>query len=166
MFWKTYGLWKTACTGSHQSHSAFKKFRLAFGEAIFVFHKNEEAQIKGFLERNGQTWDQALKINPGKFYRRCQRYIPHPDILTSVLITLFECWKNVPCALDPSNGKLFSAAASHQAQNKLKSAEDGLMSDPPGIPLYYNMGVDKAGLHCYCIVWGANSIEENIHMTL
>ena len=32
-----------------------KKFRLAFGEAIFVFHKNEEAQIEGFLERNGQT---------------------------------------------------------------------------------------------------------------
>ena len=37
---------------------------------------------------------------------------------------------------------------------------------PPRIPLYYNMGVDKAGLHCYCTVWGANSVEGNIHMPL
>ena len=37
---------------------------------------------------------------------------------------------------------------------------------PPRIPLYYNMGVDKAGLHCYWTVWGANSIERNIHMPL
>ena len=107
-----------------------------------------------------------MKRNPGKICRRCQRYIPHPDILTSVLKTLFECWKDVPCTLDPSNGKLFSAAAWHQAQNTLKYAEDGLMSDPPGIPLYYSMGVDKAGLHCYCTVWGANSVEGNIYMPL
>ena len=64
--------------------------------------------------------DQALKRNPGKIYR-CQRYIPHLDILTSVPKTLFECWKGVPCALDPSNVKLFSAASWHQAQNTLKS---------------------------------------------
>ena len=57
--------------------------------------------------------------------------IPHPDILTPVPKTLFECWKGVPCALNPSNGKLFSAAAWHQAQNTLKSGEDGLMSNPP-----------------------------------
>ena len=87
-------------------------------------------------------------------------------MLTSVLKTLFECRKDVPCALDPSNGKLFSATAWHQAQNTLKSAEDGLMSDPPGIPLYYSMGVGKDGLHCYCTVWGANSVEGNIHMPL
>ena len=142
-----------------QSQSTFKKFRLAFGETIFAFDKNDQAQIKGFLVRNGQTWDQALRRNPEKIYR-CQRYIPHPDILTPVPKTLFECWKGVPCALDPSNGKLFSAAAWHQAQNTLKSAED------PGIPLHYNMGVDKAGLHCCCTVWGANYVEGNIHMPL
>ena len=104
--------------------------------------------------------------NQSRQIYRCQGYIPHPDILTSVLKTLFECWKNVLCALDPSYGKLFSAAAWHQAQNPLKSGEDGLMSDPPGIPLYHNMGVDKAGLHCYCTVWGANSVEGNIHMPI
>ena len=71
-----------------QSQSAFKKFRLAFGETIFVFEKNDQAQIKEFLVRNGQTWDQASKRNPGKIYRRCQRYIPHPDILTPVPKTL------------------------------------------------------------------------------
>ena len=57
-------------------------------------------------------------------------------------------------------GTFFSAAAWHQAQNTLKSAED------LGIPLHYNMGVDKAGLHCYCTVWGANYVEGNIHMPL
>ena len=131
---------------------SFKKFRLAFGEALFVFHKNDQAQIKGFLERNGQTWDQALKINPGKFYRRCQRYFPHPDIPTSVLKTLFECWKDVPCALAPSNGKLFSAAAWHQAQNTPKSAEDGLMSDPPGIIIWVWIKLNYTVIVLF--VWG------------
>jgi hypothetical protein len=149
-----------------QSHSAFKKFRQAFGEAIFVFDKNDQAQIKEFLKKNGQTWDQALRRNPGKIYRRCQRYIPPPDILAPVLKTLFECWRDVPCALDPSNQKLFSAGAWRQVQNALKSAEDGLMSDPPGIPLYFDMGVDKDGLHCYRTVQGTNSVEGNIHMPL
>jgi len=146
-----------------QSHSAFKMFRLAFGEAIFVFDKNDQAQIEEFLETK---WDQALGRNPGEIYRRCWRYIPSPDILAPVLKTLFECWRDVLCALDPPNQKLFSAAAWHQAQNMLKSAEDGMMSDPPGIPLYYDMGVDKDGLHCYCTVWGTNSVEGNIHMPL
>ena len=40
------------------------------------------------------------------------------------------------------------------------------MSDPPGIPLYYDMGVDKDGLHCYRTVQGTNSVEGNIHMPL
>ena len=40
------------------------------------------------------------------------------------------------------------------------------MSDPPGISQYYNMGVDKDGLHCYHTVQGTNSVEGNIHMPL
>ena len=39
------------------------------------------------------------------------------------------------------------------------------MSAHPGIPPYYNMGVNKAGLHCCCTL-GANSVEGNIHMPL
>jgi len=54
-----------------QSHSALKKFRLAFGETIFLFDKNDQAQIKEFLEKK---WDQALRRNPGEIYRRCWRY--------------------------------------------------------------------------------------------
>ena len=41
-----------------------------------------------------------------------------------------------------------------------------MMSDPPGIPLYYDMGVDKDGLCCHCTVQETNSVEGNIHMPL
>jgi len=119
-----------------QSHSAFKMFRLAFREAIFVFDKNDQAQIKEFL---GKKWDWALRRNPGEIYRRCWRYIPFPNILAPVLKTLFEWWRDVPCALDPPNQKLFSGAAWHDVW-------------PPWNPTVFDMGVDKDGLHCYCTV--------------
>jgi len=45
-------------------------------------------------------------------------------------------------------------------------AKLGLISDPPGYSLYYNMGVDKDGLPYYRCIRGTNSVEGGIHMPI
>jgi hypothetical protein len=92
--------------------------------------------------------------------------VPSPDILCPTLRKLFDCWKDVPCSLDPEKGPLFNQKARKQAENILHTAQQGFLSDPPGIPLYYKMGVDRNGLNYYRTVRGTNSIEGGIHMPL
>jgi hypothetical protein len=46
--------------------------------------------------------------------------------------------------LDSKSRKpLFNRQAWKDALNVLKAIQAGLLSDPPGIPLYFQMGVDK-----------------------
>jgi len=66
-----------------------------------------------------------------------------------VLNTLFDSWKGVVCSIDPEQGVLFSHKAQKQAENILKSAHLGHISDPPGIALYYKMGIDSDDLPFY-----------------
>ena len=66
-----------------------------------------------------------------------------------MLKTLFDSWKDVKCSIDPEQGVLFSDKARKQAADILKSAHLGHISDPPGIALYYKMGVDFDGLSFY-----------------
>ena len=60
----------------------------------------------------------------------------------------------------------FSAAVLKLANNMIITAKLGLISDPPGYPLYYKMGIDHDGLPYYCCVYGTNSVEGRIHMTI
>jgi hypothetical protein len=56
---------------------------------------------------------------------------------------------------------LFSSAAWKSAQNILKVIQAGYLSDPPGIPLYYQVGLDrnKNGLPVWQCIRGTNFTE-------
>jgi len=149
-----------------ERHSAYKAFAIAFTQAIFVYDKDDRAAIEAALKKHNVTWEYALRTKKDAIHRRVRRYVPPPNILCQALKTLFDCWQNVPCSLDPEKGPLFNKNARKQAKNILQIAHLGLMSDPPGIALYYKMGVDKNGLSYYRSVRGTNSIEGGIHMPL
>ena len=42
----------------------------------------------------------------------------------------------------------------------------GFLSDPVGIPLYYQMGVNKDGLTIYRTICRTNSVEGGVHMAV
>jgi hypothetical protein len=149
-----------------QDHSAFKAFAFAFTQAIFVYDKDDKAAVEKFLQSHSMTWDHALQVKKTAVHRRVRRYVPPPDVLCPTLQKLFDCWKDVPCSLDPEKGPLFNQKARKQAENILHTARQGFLSDPPGIPLYYKIGVDRNGLNYYRTVRGTNSIEGGIHMPL
>jgi hypothetical protein len=60
---------------------------------------------------------------------------------------------------------LFNTAAWHVAKNILSMIQLGYISDPPGIPLYYAIGVDSKahGLPVYRCVCGKNMTEGGVH---
>jgi hypothetical protein len=148
------------------AHSAFKPFAAALSRAMFVHDQDDRQLVTTALESKGETWDKALRTNPDAINRRVRRYIPPPAVLLAALETLFTSWKDVPCSVDPSRGALFSTQAWKQARNILKVAAIGLISDPPGIPLYYLMGHDRNGLPYYRCIRGTNSVEGGVHMPL
>ena len=49
----------------------------------------------------------------------------------------------------------------------LKAIHAGLLSDPPGIPLYFQMGVDKkhGNLPIYRCARGTNNAEGGVHLS-
>ena len=149
-----------------RSHSGYKAFATAFGRALFVYDQDDYAAVTSVLEKKQSTFDAALRKNSDAIHRRVRRYIPPPDILCPVLKTLFDSWKDVKCSIDPEQGVLFSDKARKQAADILKSAHLGHISDPPGIALYYKMGIDSDGLPFYQCARGTNSVEGGIHMPI
>ena len=70
---------------------------------------------------------------------------------------------------DATTGQpLFSAAAWKSAKNLLTNVQMGFLSDPPGIPLYYQIGVDRTegGLPVWCCCRGTNFTEGDVHHSI
>jgi hypothetical protein len=57
-----------------------------------------------------------------------------------------------------------SAAAWKSAKNLLKLVQH--LSDPPGIPLYYQSDVDKNGLAIWCCCHSTNFTEGGVHHSI
>ena len=52
------------------------------------------------------------------------------------------------------------------SERLLDTAHHCFLSDPPGIPLYYHMGIDRDGLTLYRTICGTNSVEGGVHMAV
>jgi hypothetical protein len=109
----------------------------------------------------------ARRAHSSSLNRHIRRYIPPPDILVPRLKTLFNGYRKVICTVQTGRAKyFFSKDAQEMSEHLLDTAHRGFLSDPPGIPLYYQMGVDKDGLTVYCTIRGTNSVEGGVHMAV
>ena len=88
---------------------------------------------------------------------------PPPELLYSLVKEVFSSYG--PLLDSEKKQPLFNAQAWKDARNVLKVIQSGLLSDPPNIPLYYQIGVDKkhANLPLYRCVRGTNSVEGGVH---
>jgi hypothetical protein len=62
---------------------------------------------------------------------------------------------------------LFSSQAWKDARNVMRAIQAGLLPDPPGIPLYFQMGVDKkhGNLPIHHCAQGTNNAEGDVHLS-
>jgi hypothetical protein len=149
-----------------KSHSAFKAFARAFADTILVADAGDRAAVEQVYASKGLTWQYALRAHTDAVRRRVRRYCPPPEQLVSDLDQLFNSWKDVQCSVDPKQGPLFSAAARKQGQAIVELARRGLISDPPGVQIYLQIGTDLDGLPVYRSRRGTNSLEGGVHMPL
>ena len=146
-----------------KEHGCHRPFARALRDAIFIPDKEDKMRISAYLESISSSWDEVLRFNARWLWKRCKRIIPPPELLYSLVKEVFSSYG--PLLDSEKKQPLFNAQAWKDARNVLKVIQSGLLSDPPNIPLYYQIGVDKkhANLPLYRCVRGTNSVEGGVH---
>ena len=147
-----------------KKHLLAKEFKRRFRDAIFVANSEDRDRIEKHLRTIGHSWDYMLTKNPAWVLRRCRRTVPQPEDLYPVVQNLFAEYGPLEC--DTTKKPLFDHETWKQARNVLKAIRMGEVSDPPEIPLYFEMGVDKNNLPMYRCSRGTNSLEGGVHQNI
>ena len=126
-------------------HSAFKSFACELSQVMVIEDVEDWHKVEAVLEHKGKTWKVMMISNSDAKHQQVWRLYPPPHILVPHLEALFTSWRYIKCSLDPSRGLLFSESAWKAAQGVIHVAKLGIISDPPGYPLYYKMGTDWDG---------------------
>lgn len=146
-----------------KEHGCHRPFARALRDAIFIPDKEDKMRISAYLESTGSSWEEVLRFNARWLWKRCKRIIPPPELLYPLVKEVFSLYG--PLLDSEKKQPLFNTHAWKDARNVLKVIQSGLLSDPPNIPLYYQIGVDKehGNLPLYRCVRGTNSVEGGVH---
>lgn len=145
-------------------HGALSLFAKTFRDALFVIDTADKANVTAILERQGTTWDAALKRRPRWVWKRVRRYVPEPLVLEPLVEKVFATFGPIICS--KSNRPLFSSEANKKGKAVLRDIRQGFVSDPPDIPLYYKTGFDQHGLAKYRCIRGTNLLEGGLHQKM
>jgi hypothetical protein len=107
-----------------------------------------------------------LRTRAKWIWRHCKRSIPPPEQLYPLIERVFRTYGPLKNA---KNGEpLFNVAAWRVSKNILDLVRKGFLSDPPGVSLYYQIGVDTkyGGLPLYRCIRGTNMTEGGVHTHL
>ncbi len=151
-----------------RAHGARIIFAHALRDAIFIPDKGDKENISRYLSALSppRSWEMAVRTTPKWVWRHCKRLIPPPELLYPQVAGVFQTYGPIK---DAKTGQpLFNAAAWQTAKNILSLIQNGYLSDPPGVALYYTIGIDaKAGnLPVYRCVRGTNWTEGGVHRHL
>lgn len=119
---------------------------------MFIVSEEDMEAVKTQLRKSGldeAAIEKKLLEEHSYFLRRVQRRIPNPEMLVERLESVVAAFRDVQ---DSATGKtLFSGETSKAWDNLKKHAENGCLSDPEGLPLYYSVQGEtgaKSDLRC------------------
>ncbi|KAJ7588232.1 hypothetical protein C8J56DRAFT_1080162 [Mycena floridula] len=107
------------------------------------------------------SFDQMLLRSPRFITERTPRIVPSPSVLVPALEHIFNTFGNGVDARTQT--PLFNKQTWQKAHAVRDLAEQGFLSDIPGITLYETTGVDKYGLMKYKCLRGTNKVEGGPH---
>ncbi|KAG8932761.1 hypothetical protein FRC00_014144 [Tulasnella sp. 408] len=149
-----------------RAHALKRPFARALRDAILIPDAEDRHRISAVLRAADSSWERQLRINPTWLWKRCKRIIPPPEQLLPTVQKVFTTYGPLK---DAKTGlPLFNSAAWNAAKNALKLIKNGYLSDPPGIPLYYVVGLDKKmdNLPMYRCIRGTNFVEGGVHQNI
>lgn len=148
-----------------KDHGFRRAFARALRDAMLIPDLDDKKRIEAYLNSIGSSWDDVLQFNAKWLWKRCKRTIPPPELLYPLVKEVYFTYGSL---LDSKTKKpLFSTQAWKDAKNVLRVIQAGLLSDPPGIPLYFQMGVDKkhGNIPIYRCARGTNNAEGGVHLS-
>ena len=146
-----------------KNHGFRRPFARALRDAILIPDPEDQRQVSDYLLSIGSHWDTVLRLKPKWLWKRCKRIVPPPEQLFSLVSEVYTTFGPL---LDASTRlPLLNAQAWKDAANILKAIKAGLLSDPPGIALYFHVGIDKSNgnLPMYRCARGTNNAEGGVH---
>ncbi|KAF8226146.1 hypothetical protein L208DRAFT_1015967, partial [Tricholoma matsutake] len=149
------------------AHGLLHEFAITLRDAMFIWDQTDKSCIIawGQTQNPPQSWDELLAKRPDWLRRRCKCIIPPAEQLLPLVKNVFQMFGPLKDAT--SDLPLFNSAAWAVAKNILLLIQKGHLSDPPDIPLYYQLGIDaKTGLPLYRCMRGTNMTEGRVHTHL
>jgi hypothetical protein len=146
-----------------KEHGFRRPFARALRDAMLIPDAADKSRISHYLASIGSSWDDVLRFKPRWLWKHCKRTIPPPEELYALVKEVYTTFG--PLLDAKTRQPLFNARAWKDAGNVLKAIQAGLLSDPPGIPLYFQIGVDKkhGNLPIYRCARGTNNAEGGVH---
>ncbi|KAF7776631.1 hypothetical protein Agabi119p4_5024 [Agaricus bisporus var. burnettii] len=147
------------------THGLRKQFTRELRDAIFIPDQQDRNRIDawGSTQTPPETYEKLRNASPEWIRKRCRHTIPPPHILYPLVRKVFSTYGPI---VDPTTKQpLFSSNSQWKmARNILELIRRGFVSDPPGISLYTQFGIDKqTGLPMYRCIRGTNTIEGGVH---
>jgi 3''-5'' exonuclease. len=150
-----------------QRHPLYQEFCCALRDAMFIPDPDDVKRITahGAAQTPPVPFNDYWQYQPEWTFKRCKRVIPPREIVHPRVRKVLKLYG--PLRDPQTQLPLFNQRAWTSAQNLLKIIDDGLISDPPGVPLYHQVGIDKqTGLPLYRCVRGTNMTEGGVHAHL
>jgi hypothetical protein len=149
-----------------KQHGLSRQFARAMSAAMFIDNEDDRACVTARLEKEGSSYATALKYQKTSIRKLVRRHIPPPIKLYPLLSELFRIYG--PLKDLKTDTPLFNTSAWASAKSVLQLVKCGYLSDPPGVSLYVQTGVDRAkgGLPVYRCLRGTNTNEGGIHEKL
>ncbi|KAJ7586925.1 hypothetical protein C8J56DRAFT_1051224 [Mycena floridula] len=147
------------------THGLRIDFSRALRDAIFIPDTSDRDQIIawGKSQNPPMSWDFMLVTRSRWLWKHCKRIIPPPEQLYPLVEQVFRTYG--PLKDSKSGLPLFNSTAWGVAKNILELVRKGHLSDPPGICLYFQTGIDSkaGGLPIYRCFRGTNNTEGGVH---
>jgi hypothetical protein len=146
-----------------KEHGLRRPFARALRDAILIPDAADKSHVSEYLASIGTSWNDVLCTNARWLWKHCKRTIPPPEELYPLVKEVYSTFG--PLLDAKTRQPLFNSRAWKDAGNVLKAIKMGLLSDPPGIPLYFQIGIDKkhGNLPIYRCARGTNNAEGGVH---
>lgn len=128
------------------SHGLRKEFARALRDIIFIPDKEDRARIAAYAAalQPPTSFEDLRASKPKWLWQHCKRVIPPPKLLYPLVEKIFLTYGPLKDAM--TGQPLFTRQNWQTTKQMLELVRQGFISDPPGIPLYVQIGVDsKAG---------------------
>ena len=146
------------------THPLRPHFTRELCDAIFVPDQTDKSRINswGAIQDPPKMYDTLRNSAPQWVRERCKHIIPAPKKLQHLVSRVFRTYGPL---VDPRTKKpLFTLDNWKTAKHILDLIQNGYLSDPPEIPLYTVVGLDKrSGLPLYRCARGTNATEGGVH---